>query len=591
MTPDNWLVLGILLVSLVLFIIEKPRVDVVALLVLVACVVTGLVAPEDAFLGFASPAVVTVWAVFIISGALFKTGVADKLAEFMIKMSGNSPMRLMLIMMITAGLMSAVMNNIGAVAILLPAVVSVSRKMGIAPSKMLIPLAVAGLLGGNITLIGTPPNLIAATQLQTAGLEPFGFFDFVPTGIAVLVVGIVYMMVFGYRLLPNYGSGDISDNYPIRDNLVEAIVRDDSPVAWEKIRSLRFGPENYMAIVYVRRGDEFLQQASDRRLRPGDILLLEGDPEDVAIQAEAAGFDLITGLKESSLDDELEGAGSLVEITLSPRSKFRGKTLRELGFRNRYGVTVLALRHEGEDVVSNVIDVPLRFGDVMLVQGSAERIQRLGTNPNLIILDNNPATNQNLHRAPHVIVILIATLFVISMQWLDVSTTMLFGGLCMVMVGALTMEEAYQSIDWKSVFLIAGMLPLGIAMEQTGTAELLADQMINLTGDMGQTAVLVGLFVLAAGLTSVISNAAATVLIVPIAIDAAATLGVNPQPLVMTSVIAASTAFLLPIGHQANIIIFGPGGYKFSDFFKVGVWLTLLLMIVTVLIVPIFWPF
>lgn len=592
MTVDNWLVVAILLVALFLFIIEKPRVDVVALLVLVACVLTGLVTPDEAFLGFASPAVVTVWAVFIISGALTKTGVADQLGQLMIRIAGDNPTRLMIVMMITAGVMSAFMNNIGAVAILLPAVVSISRQINISPSKMLIPLAVAGLLGGNITLIGTPPNLIASASLQQYGLEPFRFFDFAPTGVVVLAVGIIYMLVLGRYLLPdNASSGEITDGYALRDNLKEAVVTADSPLIWRKINTLRFGPEQYMAIVYVRRGEEFLQQASDRRLRVDDVLLLEGAPDDIHAQAERFKFALKPDLQETDLDREVEGGGRLVEVSLSPRSVFRGKTLRELSFRSRFGVTVLAMRHEGDEIVSNVIDVPLRFGDVLLVQGSVDKISRLQTNPNLIILDEEqPEKSRNRGRAPHTIAILVATLVAISMQWIDTSTAMLLGGLCMVMVGALSMEEAYQSIDWKSVFLIAGMLPLGMAMEKTGTAALLAENLITLVGGWGTTGILVGLFVLATGLTSVISNAAATVLIVPIAIDAAQRLGVNPQPLVMTAVIAASTAFLLPIGHQANIIIFGPGNYKFSDFFKVGIWLTLLLMIVTVTIVPIFWP-
>lgn len=593
MTTDNLLVLGILAVALTLFILEKPRVDVVALLVLVATVVTGLVTTEEAFAGFASPAVITVWAVFIVSGALTKTGVADIIAKYMLRFAGNNPTKLLVMMMFTAGIMSAFMNNIGAVAILLPAVMSISRDLEVPPSKLLMPLAVAALLGGNITLIGTPPNLIASSILENYGdMTPFGFFDFAPTGVAVLIVGIIYMLVFGRYLLPEHTTtAELSEQYPIREYLREVRVSAESPLVDANINRIRFGTENDVAIVYARRGKEFLQQASDRRLAVDDVLLLEGPPDDIRTLSRELKLTLRPDLKQDTIDEELEGAGQLIEISLSPRSKFRGKTLRELGFRSRYGVTILAIRHEGESLVSNVVDIPLRFGDVMLAQGSERRIERLRTNPNFMLLDPTPSEKLNLERAPLAVGVLAFTLLIITLGWLDTSTAMLMGALAMVVGGAINMEEAYQSIDWKSVFLIAGMLPLGVAMESTGTAEMLATRMINLVGNYGTVAVLMGVFILAAGLTSVISNAAAAVLVVPIAIDTALGLGVNPQPFVMTAVIAASTAFIFPIGHQANIIIFGPGGYRFFDFVRVGFLLNIIIMVVVTLLVPLVWAF
>lgn len=592
MTLENWYVIGILALSLTLFVLEKPRVDVVALLVLIATVLLGLVSPEAAFAGFASPAVVTVWAVFIVSGGITRTGVADMIGNGMVGLVGDRPRRFLAVMMLTAGVMSAFMNNIGAVAILLPAVMSVCRRLNVAPSRMLIPLAVASLLGGNITLIGTPPNLIAADLMRQEGVSPFGFFDFAPTGLAVLVVGIVYMLTVGRRLLPERTSGaELSAGYALRDYLTEAAVTEQSPLIWKKINRIRFGDEYDVAIVYVRRDEELLQQASDRRLRASDVLLLEGPPEQIRRVSENVGLRLEPNLHEVTLDRELQGAGRLVEISLPPNSKFLGKTLRDLSFRSRYGVTILAIRHEGEPLVNHVVDVPLRFGDVLLAQGAADRIDRLRNNPNLLVLDNRPPDRgQRAHRAPHAIVVALVTLVLIVGGFVDVSTAMVLGGVGMVLVGALSMEEAYQSIDWKSVFLIAGMLPLGDAMKSTGTAQLLADGMINVVGIGNGVAVLLAIFVLGTLLTSVISNAAAAVLLVPIAIDAAQAIDANPQPFVMATVIAASSAFLLPIGHQANIIIYGPGGYRFFDFFRVGVWLNLLLLLVVGLLVPLIWP-
>lgn len=610
MTPDQGLVLGILAVSLFLFIIEKPRVDVVALLVLIACVVTRLVTPSEAFTSFSNPAVITVWAVFIVSGALFKTGVADKIGDLMLHFAGNSQTRLMIVMMLTAGIMSAFMNNIGAVAILLPAVVSMSRKLSLSPSKMLIPLAVSSLLGGNITLIGTPPNLLASAEMARYGMVPFGFFDYTPTGVVVLAVGIIYMLVAGRHILPERTSGDdIVEGYDIQDVLTEVRVTAESPLLWRKIRTIRFGGDLDIAIVYVRRIDEYLQQASDRRLREDDILLLEGSEQDIQTISNKFRLQIQPTLAENSAEDELAAAGQLVEITISPRSKFRGRTLRELAFRSRYGVTVLAIRHEGEAIVENVVDQSLRFGDVMLAQGAERRIKNLRRNPNLLILDQRPEDERRTEKSRRALTILVMTLVTLAFvtiignqpnnllhiaqsevgYW--VSLVMLTGAMGMVLTQCLSMEEAYQSIDWKSVFLIAGMLPLGVAMASTNTDVLIADKLLSMLQTDNPTAILIGLYILATILTSVISNAAATVLIVPIAIQAAFQLGVRPEPFVMTAVIGASSAFLLPIGHQANIIVYGAGGYKFFDFFKVGIWLNILLLFVVALLVPMLWSF
>lgn len=595
MTIQNWLIIGILTVSLVLFIREKPRVDVVALLVLVACVVFGLVEPLQAFAGFADPAVITVWTVFIISGGITRTGVAEQIGAFISKLAGNDPWRILLVMMLITASMSAFMNNIGVVAIMLPAIIGICRQHKISPSKMLMPLSVAALLGGNITLIGTPPNLIAIASMQQAGLEPFSFFAYAPTGILVSIVGLLYMLFVGFRLLPERKSGEeISEGYEFSaDMLTEVVVTSGSPLIRQPVNKVRFGLENDVAIVYARRGEEFLQQSSSRFLREQDVLLVEGPHDQVVELSHKLALKPRKELKQKTIAQELEAGGELIEVTLSPRSRFRGLTLRDIGFRSRYGLTVLGIRHAGEPLVSKVVDVPLRFGDVLLTQGDPDKFEGLKVNPNFIVLDDEPQKRGiRREKAPHAVGILLLTVIAILFVPRDaVSVTMLVGAIAIVLTGVLTMEEAYDAIDWKSIFLIAGMLPLGEAMNNTGTAELIAGGVISAVGGWGPIIVLGSVFLLTAVLTSVISNAAATVLIVPISINAAYQLGVNPEPFVMTTVIAASSAFLLPIGHQANIIIYGLGGYKFSDFLKVGIWLTLLLLVVILIFVPIIWPF
>jgi di/tricarboxylate transporter len=594
MTVDNVLVLGILLGALVLFVSERFRVDVVALIVLSALILTGLVSVEEAFSGFASPAVVTVWSVFIISGAVNRSGIADALGRFMLRLAGTSPLRLTVTVMLTVGVMSAFMNNIGAVAILLPAVVTVARDVKLPSSKLLIPLSFASLLGGNMTLIGTPPNILASSLLESyGGIEPFTFFDFLPTGLMVLGAGTLYMALVGRHILPaRTPSSDPSRAVDLRPFLSEVRIAENSQLVGRTAVAYPFGDRYDLNIIQVRRGDaETFFPSPDRQLAAGDVLLVEGRPEDMLTVSMAYQLVPAPGERATEIEQELTSdSGRLVEITLAPNAEVAGKSLKELDFRNKFGLTVMALRHQGESIVTRLADVPLSVGDAMLVQGSENRIELLRRDDDYLVLDTPPLQTRRLRKAPVTVAILLGVLLVVTLGWLPVAAAMLIGALLLVLSGALTMDEAYQSIEWRSIFLIAGMLPLGIAMETTGTAALLANQIIGLFGDLGPRAVLMGVFVMTALLTEIISNAAATVLVVPIAIDAALGLDASPRAFVMAAVIAASTSFLMPIGHQVNVLVFGPGGYRFSDYTRVGVWLNLIIATLVALFLPLIWP-
>lgn len=596
MNVDQLLVLGILATAVILFVSDRLRVDIVAMLVLIALVVTGLLTPAEAFSGFANTAVVTVWAVFIISGALNISGVADLLARLMLRLAGRSPTRLLIIMMLIVGIMSAFMNNIGAVAILLPAVVSLARDLKISPSKLLMPLAFAALLGGNMTLIGTPPNILAANILADyGGMEPFGFFDFLPMGVIVLTAGIIYMLLIGRHLLPDRADGgDPLQSYPVRDYLTEVRITEASPLIGQTINQTRVGEQFDLQILQARRGNEQLTvPTTDRPLRAGDVLLLEGSMTDILAASQNVGLTAVPGWTAAQWHPENPkevGNLQIVEATLAPRSRLVGKTLRQIDFRHKFGLSVLALRHDGRAIVSHLGDVPLHFGDALLLQGAPDKLQLLRANDNFLLLDTPPQPVRRWQKMRLAVGILLAALVLITMGWLAVSVALLIAAMLMVLSGVLTMDEAYQAIDWQSVFLIAGMLPLGIAMETTGTARFLADQLVGLMGGLGPLVVLAGIFVLTALLTEVISNAAAAVLMVPIAIDAALGLGLNPQTFVMATVLAASTSFLMPVGHQVNVIIYGPGGYKFSDYARVGIGLNLIVLLAVVFVLPLIWP-
>lgn len=590
MTIDNILIFAILIFALVLFISERIRIDLVALLVLVALALTGLLSPEEAFSGFSSPAVITVWSVFIISGGLTRSGVADVIARFILRLAGRSPVRLTVLIMLTVGVMSAFMNNIGAVAILLPAVVSVSRELKTSPSKLLIPLAWASLMGGNITLIGTPPNILASDILANyPDIPNFAFFDFAPMGLIVLTTGVLYMVFVGRHLLPARTPGTgLSQDYPIREYLTEVQILEGSDLIGKKVREKNWGDLTVLHI-YTSEGEK-LESTSDHLLQAGDLVLVESSAEALVEAVQSLG--LAPATAGGSLPGRVpDGTLDLAEVILAPTSKIKGKTLAEIDFRARLGLSVLAIRQEGRTLFSRLAEVPLQFGDSLLVEGPQRRLASLRRDPEFLMLDTYPPlAPRRTHKAPITVAILLFGLTVVTFGILPVPVALLIGAILMVLSGALDMNEAYDSIEWKSVFLIAGMLPLGIAMEKTGTAQLIADWIVNGIGGWGTLAVVAGMYVMTGLLTEVMSNAAATVLVTPIAIDAALRLGADPRAFVIAVVLAASTSFLMPIGHQVNVIVFGPGGYRFSDYTRVGALLNVILLVVVLLTLPLVWP-
>ena len=590
MSIENILIFAIMGGALLLFISEKIRVDLVALLVLVALTLTGILSPEEAFSGFASPAVITVWAVFIISGGLTRSGVADVIARMILRLAGRNQVRLTILIMLTVGVMSAFMNNIGAVAILLPAVVSVAREVKVSPSKLLIPLAWASLMGGNITLIGTPPNILASGILANyPDIQNFTFFDFAPMGMIVLTTGVVYMVLIGRKLLPARTAGaGLSQDYPIREYLSEVQIRPGSTLTGKKVREVDWGELNVLHI-YPSSGEK-LESTSDHLLTPGDQLLVESGADGLVNAVQTLG--LVPVPEGNAADARIpDGTLELAEVILAPNSRLKGRSLADMDFRGRMGLSVLAIRHAGKTLFARLAEVPLQFGDSLLVEGGGHRLEALRKDPDFLLLDSYPRIEpRRTHKAPLTVSILLISLIMVTFGWLPVPVALLIGAILMVLGGALDMNEAYDSIEWKSVFLIAGMLPMGIAMEKTGTAQLIADWIVNGIGAWGPLAVLAGMYLMTGLLTEVMSNAAATVLVTPIAIDAALRLGADPRAFVISVVLAASTSFLMPIGHQVNVIVFGPGGYRFSDYTRVGLLLNVILMVVVMLTLPLIWP-
>ena len=602
MTGEIAHMLVILAIAIILFITEWLRVDVVALLVLLSLIVTGLITPEEAFSGFSSPAVLTVWAVFIVSGGLFHTGVANLLGDRLLKIAGTRPKRLVGLLMGTVGIMSGVMNNVGATAVLMPAVVSISRRARVSASKLLMPLAFGSLLGGMTTLIGTPPNILVSDVLYRAGYEPFSLLDFAPVGLVALVLGVIYMALLGLRSLPEQtaverlaSAGgrhvDLVDSYRLGERLFRARIPAGSRLVGQKLAESSLRQDFELTVIGLeRQGKVSLVLEKDTVLQRGDVLLVEGMVDNL-VWAEATGWLDVqpeVGVEDRDLQSEVVG---IAEVLLAPRSGLVGKTLAEIQFREKFSLTVLAILRDGRPRRTGLVELPLRFGDTLLVQGPRQKIRILQREPDFVVMgDIEVAPVVRARKAPLAIGLLVLMLVPVVAGWLPIAASALLAGILMVITGCLTMDEAYQSIEWKAVFLVAGTLPLGIAMEKTGTAQYLAGFLVDTLGGLNPLALLAGFYIMTNLLTQFMSNAASTMLIAPIAIGAAQQIGSEPYALLMTVAVAASAGFLTPVAHQSNVLVMGPGGYRFGDYFKSGLPLDLMTFVVTLLIVPLIWP-
>jgi di/tricarboxylate transporter len=783
MTTEIAIVLSILALAVILFITERLSVDLVALLVLGSLALTGLVTPAEALSGFSSPAVVTVWAMFVISGALANTGVANIVGRQVLRLAGTGEVRLIAVIMLTAAVLSAFMNNIGVAALLLPVVMDIARRTGQPPSKLLMPLAFGALLGGLTTMISTPPNILISDILRDYGLRPFQMFDFAPVGIAVMLAGVAFLALVGRHLLP---TRDIAKEFSVSDQTdlgkffglrermfvirlpansvlagrslaesrvgsalglnVIAIVRDGqtelSPdpgtLLFANDRLLVEGERDQLSELRGRRqlvvandrlaveklvsdeialaearlspGSAFvgqtLQQLGFRqrfgvnvlailrdgvprrtsvkgtRLQPSDTLLIHGPTGQIEIMRDVPELDrfrpisdvqatityrlnerltalrvpqesmlvgrtlaesrlgdafgltvlsirrdeitqlmpgpqkpleaddvllvkgkpealeALRGLQSLEIDDhippdlgELESERiGMVEVVLSPHTTLADKTLHQIHFREKYGLSVLAIWREGRAYHANLRDMALRFGDALLLYGPREKLNMLGGEPDFLVLTEAAQVVQHPEKAVPAVLVMAVVLLPVILGWVPIAIMAVVGAALMVLIGCLKMEEAYRVIEWKAVFLIAGMLSLGVAMERTGAAAFLAEGVVNMVGGLGPLAVVASLFILTALASQVMPNAAVAVLLAPIALNTANDLAISPYALMMTVAVAASASFLSPVAHPANVLILGPGGYRFSDYIRVGLPLTAVVMIVVLLVLPIFWP-
>ena len=783
MTPDIVLVFSILAVSVLFLVTEWIPMEVTALLCLGAVAMTGLVSPVEALSGFSNPAVVTVWAVFILSGGLTLTGVANVIGRFVLRLAGTSESRMIVVIMVTAGVMSAIMNNVAVAALMLPVVMDIARHTERPPSRLLMPLAYGSLLGGLSTQIGTPPNILVTDALRDAGMKSFTFFDFTPVGAIIMASGIAFMVFVGRYLLPQRDvvkessagrSDDWQNQYDLNERLFHIRVPRNSILASKTLAEIRMGSILGWNVIGITRGDRTLLapgptdtlQSGDRLtvegriealeelknwhmlkveedgidlqepysdqikigevtlpvnsrfvgstlnslgfrgrfglnvlairrndrvkrvnlqddpLQRGDRLLVAGPEEHLAQLKDTSGFDqfrtvdrseltrvyhlheqligmqvlpdsflvnqtlkdsrlgealgtrvlgilrgdapiimpepdevlqandrlvvegrmrdfeLLHGLEELEIERQaapdvnelVSGNIGLAQAILSPQTTLVNKTLRQINFREKFGLTVIALWRKGRAFRSDLRDLDLQFGDSLLLQGPRNKLKLLGQESDFIVLTEMAQEELRREKMKFSILILAGVLAPVFLGWVPIYIAAVVGAALMVLSGCLTMDEAYRQIEWKAVFLIAGMLPLGTALDQTGAAKLIAEGVVALVGPLGPQAVMFGLVGLTFLATCFVPTAALVVLMAPIVLSTTANMGLSPQGMMMAVAMAASASFTTPIAHPANLLVMGPGGYRFVDYLKVGGLLTLVILVVIVVVMPIFWP-
>ncbi|MCY3816947.1 MAG: SLC13 family permease [Gammaproteobacteria bacterium] len=776
---DIALVTTILVIALVLFVTEALRMDIVALLVVGALTVTGLVTPAEAVAGFSNEAVITLWAMFIISEGLLRTGVGDLIGRYLMRLAGRNEAALVAVIMLASGGLSAFMNNIGVAVLMLPVVMGLARRARVPPSRMLMPLAFGCLLGGLTTQIGTPPNLLVSASLAEQGDFRFQLFDFLPVGGAALVGGVLFFVLFGRRLLPTREAGEftrtrsqrnlralyglrefmftvslsgasglagrtlaesriaalgliviaiergrriirlparqtalkagdrllvqgkreyieelrawqgvigkgetVPANLPLTENLrmVQARVAEGSPLIQNPVNRQELQLKTRGLAIALRRGTRVRRSGLSRLpLRAGDFVLLQGrvetadlarrleefdevieldqgtlerlyrpnerlisvrvpagsplvglaygesrlaealefrllainredevnfipDPDEVLreddrllLQTRNEDLETLRAVQELEIEEEMTPALNLYatdrlateEVTLAPLSRLGGRTAAEMGFNEKYGLELVAIRRAGQTLHTDLQTERLNFGDALLLVGPRNNLRRLARDPSFI--EVTPFVPRR-PRKRYAGLIMIGVIGAVLTGWLPISIAALIGATLMVLIRCLSMEDAYRAIDWRAVFLIAGMLPLGTALANTGAARLLAGTAVDLLGTLGPWYVIGGLYLVTALATMIVPTAALVVLMSPVVLSASASLGIAPTTAMMAMAMAASASFTSPISHPANILIMGPGNYRFKDYIRAGIPLTLLVFVIVMLLLPIFWP-
>jgi di/tricarboxylate transporter len=595
-TIEQTIIFATLVLTLILFVVGRWRYDVVALIALLIVTLFGLIPAERAFSGFSNPAVITVAAVLVLSRGLQNSGIVDLIGNQLERIRGGVTIQLAALTTIVAFL-SAFMNNVGALALLLPVVIRLAHNKKISTSLLLMPLAFASLLGGMTTLIGTPPNIIVASYRAQTGAEPFGMFDFSPVGIGVALAGIFFIVLVGWRLIPVRKSESASEGlFEIENYLTEVRVPKKSGYIGKRLSEINdFAKAEINIIGLIRDSERRMNPSGLNKLRIGDILIISADAENLKKLVEAASLELVGGeeITQPGSETETESESdelTVVEVVVMQNSLMLGGTARSLNLRENYAVNLLAISRQGQVFRKRLNHVRFRNGDVLLLQSHLDRMKEVVETLGCLPLAGRDLQIGRSRKILPALGIFATALLLAAMGWVSAPVSFLAAVVFMIVTKIVSLREAYESVDWPILILLGAMIPVGEALETTGGAQLVANSMLLVADNISPIVMLVLIMVVTMFLSDIINNAAAVVLIAPIAINVAQGIGASSDSFLISLAIGASCAFLTPIGHQSNTLVMGPGGYKFGDYWHMGLVLEIIVVAVSIPLILIFWP-
>ncbi len=589
-----FITLILLFVAIVLFATEKIPVDIVGVLLVIGLVLTRVLTIDEGVSGFGDNIIITIGGLFVLTGGLIKTGIVDLIGRRLYRIAGKNEFLLTALIMSVAAISASVLKNTTTTAMFVPVVLGLANRAKIAPSKLLMPLAFGAILGGSCTLIGTSTNLAVSSAMQRYGMEPYSMFELTPVGIITVAAGLLYMLTIGIKLLPNRGGEEsFTDQYHIREYISEVLVLPDSHLIGKTLGEANINLELDLNVLgIIRGGVQRISPKPTERIETGDLLIVEGKLANILNVKSEAGLEIKADFKLNDRmleSDEIE----LFEVMVMRDSRLGGQTLKTLNFRNLYNLTVLAINRHGETFLDKISDVRLKFGDVLLVQGNRKTIEPFVVEGEMLLLEDVSAGSMRTEKrrwaiAAFGLFLALSLSKLVTGIEIPLAIAVLLGVLLLLATKTVRYSELYSLIDFRILVLIACMMSFGVAMEKTHTDVYLADLIQNYFGQYGGTAVLAGFFLLTVGLTQPMSNQAAALVVLPVAVKTAVALGLNPRTFAVAVTYAASFSFITPL-EPACVLVYTPGRYRFMDFVKVGTILTVVVFIVAIVLVPIFW--
>ena len=585
-------VLLVVISAVILFVTEKLPVDVVGLLILTVLVLTGILTPEEGLAGFSNTATITVGAMLVLSAGLIKSGAMNRLGSGLTRLSRWGTAVSLLMIMIATGMISAFINNTAAVAMLIPVVMSMARETRVAPSKLLMPLSFASMFGGVCTLIGTSTNILVSSIAARYGQPSLSMFEMAPLGLVFFAAGTLYMALVGYRLIPDRRvTSDLTEHFAMDDYLTEIVLLPEAKSVGTTIADSPLLQDIDLDVLEIRRGAGRLPSPEPFTvLQAEDVLLVRCNVAQIKLLQERAGIRLKPEMRWR--DKDLESSHTqLVEAVVAPNSVLDGRSLKGIRFGDNFGATVLAIRHHQTVIHDNLSTRALRGGDVLLIKARRDAMKRLRTSPAFVMISNVDLQEFRTHKLLTALTIVGGVVASAALNLVPIVVSAIAGCILIVLTKCLTMQEAYDAVEWRIIFLLAGVLSLGVALEKTGAALLLSNWLIATVGGWGPVALVSAFYLVTSLLTETMSNNATAALLAPIAITAAQSMGLDPRPFIMAITFAASASFMTPVGYQTNTLIYGPGRYRFADFLRVGTPLNILFWLLATLLIPTFWPF